>query len=137
MLLNPIYVAGLSQPPAPEKFVAAYIDCALWSSADDEGEPLDSLDLELSPEARAAMDGDCAAFIAYCEETGVDPFPDYGHPEYSNLEMSGHDFWLTRNGHGAGYWDRGLETGEELTRAAKTFGSCGLYVGDDGQIHAS
>ena len=49
---------------------------------------------------------------------------------------AGHDFWLTRNGHGAGYWDRGLgEVGDALTTAAEVYGSCDLYVGDDGKIY--
>lgn len=36
----------------------------------------------------------------------------------------GHDFCLTRNGQGAGFWDRGLgHLGEYLTEAAKSFGT--------------
>jgi hypothetical protein len=31
------------------------------------------------------------------------------------MEQAGIDFWLTRNRHGAGYWDRGLGiTGDKL-----------------------
>lgn len=42
---------------------------------------------------------------------------------------AGHDFALTRNGHGAGYWDRGLGTiGDLLTEAAKTYGESSLNV---------
>jgi hypothetical protein len=34
---------------------------------------------------------------------------------------AGHDFWLTRNGHGAGFWDRGLgEVGENLLLRPKS-----------------
>ena len=44
---------------------------------------------------------------------------------------------LTRNGHGAGFWDRGLGAlGERLTRAAKSHGSVDLYVNDDGKVDA-
>ena len=33
---------------------------------------------------------------------------------------AGHDYWLTRNGHGTGYWDRDLgEIGDQLTRASE------------------
>lgn len=33
-----------------------------------------------------------------------------------SIEQAGSDFWLTRNGHGTGFWDRGLGTvGEALT----------------------
>lgn len=51
----------------------------------------------------------------------------------------GHDFWLTRNGHGAGFWDGDYpeNIGEELTKISKLFGSSDLYIGDDGDIHLS
>lgn len=36
----------------------------------------------------------------------------------------GGDFWLTRNYHGAGFWDRGLgEVGQRLTDSAHVYGS--------------
>lgn len=51
---------------------------------------------------------------------------------------AGHDFWLTRNGHGAGFWDRGLgPVGERLADAAKVYGGTSLYVGDDGKVHGA
>lgn len=40
----------------------------------------------------------------------------------------GHDFNLTRNHHGAGFWDRGYgELGDWLTRVAQSYGSQALY----------
>ena len=122
----------------PDEFYQAYMEAALWSSTYGEnGEfNLDDKKHELSNEAKNKMLIDCANFFHVCEITGIDPMPEYDCAEYSNAEKSGHDFWLTRNGHGAGYWDRGLEdTGRRLTDAAKTFGNCDLYVGDDGEIH--
>jgi hypothetical protein len=51
-------------------------------------------------------------------------------------ERAGHDFWLTRNRHGAGFWDEGLGTvGKVLTDKAHAYGGCDLYIGDDGLIH--
>lgn len=52
--------------------------------------------------------------------------------------QNGHDFWLTRNGHGVGFWDRGYdkEVGDALTKASESFGEVDLYVGDDGRIYA-
>jgi hypothetical protein len=105
-----------------------YIECALWSSTDDDGTPLDRTDYPLADETKLKMWEDCDAFLAYCEEAGIP------HDEWSD-EQLGHDFWLSRNGHGAGFWDRGLAQGAALHAAAKTFGSCDLYVGDDGQIY--
>jgi hypothetical protein len=38
-------------------------------------------------------------------------------------EFFGHDFYLTRESHGAGFWDRGLgELGDYLTGIAKSYG---------------
>lgn len=142
----------------PAAFLDAYIAAALWSSTatisteditlpafagkdleigDDYSLDRYFSDTDLAPETRAAMEADCADFLAYCEVIGIGPFPDYCNPQFSDMELSGHDFWLTRNRHGAGYWDRGLRTGDSLTAAAKTFGGVDLYVGDDGLIYQS
>jgi hypothetical protein len=41
----------------------------------------------------------------------------------SELARAGHDFWLTRNGHGAGFWDGDWPTyGDLLTKVAHGFG---------------
>lgn len=111
---------------------ADYIECALWSSTDDNGNPLDSnyFESDLSDECREQMGADCDNFLAYCAEAGVST-------DGWNSEQLGHDFWLSRNGHGTGFWDRGHENGRALHDAAKTFGSCDLYVGDDGKIYCS
>ncbi len=50
-------------------------------------------------------------------------------------KQAGHDFWLTRNGHGAGFWDGDYEKGDELTSASKPYGEEGLYV-SRGKIHS-
>jgi len=115
-----------------DSFTLAYLECALWSSMDfsDEsgGQPLDqnySFE-DIAPEALQTMANDCKAFQEANAEllTGLES------------GQSGHDFWLTRNGHGAGFWDRGLgEVGDKLTQACKAFGGCDLYVGDDGKIY--
>lgn len=46
-------------------------------------------------------------------------------------EQMGRDLWLTRNGHGAGYWDRGRPYGDELSDIAKGMGESYAIVGDD------
>lgn len=48
---------------------------------------------------------------------------------------AGNDFWLTRNGHGAGFWDGDWEHGEELTKSAHSYGEFELYLGDDNKIY--
>ncbi len=112
-----------------EEFLEAYTECALWSSTDtasDDDENLEGLDV--APETHDAFAEDCEAFIA----------SEWSDLQHLDAGQAGHDFWLTRNGHGAGFWDRGLgELGERLTKASKVYGSVDLYVGDDGEVHAS
>ena len=121
-----------------EKFHRSYMVVALWSSTDEDGEPLDdmySID-DISEECKVEMLESCADFI---EANALD-LAAYGAKmaceQWSEEDRAAHDFWLTRNGHGAGFWDRGLaELGDRLSKAAEVYGSVDLYVGDDGLIY--
>ncbi len=127
-----------------ESFIRAYIECALWSSTDDAdesgGEPLDANydESDIAPEARQAMEDDCASF--YNDPANRDDLDLWQH-EFGSDSQAGHDFWLTRNGHGAGFWDRfygdaeQVKAGDRLTKASKPYGEVHLYVGDDGRIY--
>lgn len=112
-------------------FVDAYIEAALWSSSDpDTGESLDSnFGVEdLDPETRAQMESDCEQF---CLIAGR-------HIAADDATRAGHDFWLTRNGHGSGFWDGdwGEELGDTLTELCKGFSDVTLYVTDSGEVSA-
>lgn len=119
-----------------DAFISAYIEAALWSSMDDDGNPLDTeYDVsDIAQDTLSAMQADCAAFLDKCGHL-IDDSRYIGG--YTESEMSGHDFWLTRNGHGAGFWDGDWPEprATELDNAAKSFGSFELYVGDDGKIY--
>ena len=57
--------------------------------------------------------------------------------QWSGSERAGHDFWLVRNSHGAGFWDRGLgDLGVRLSNAAMSYGEVFLYPGDDGKVYS-
>ena len=114
-----------------ETMLDAYIRAALWSSTDestpDGGEPLDRNygPEDLVESTREGMRRDVAAFAeAYATEIA------------GNWEGAGHDLWLTRNGHGAGFWDGDWPepAATVLTDAAHALGSVYLYVGDNGRI---
>jgi hypothetical protein len=116
-------------------FQRGFLTAALWSSTDESddsgGEPLDknySIE-DIAPETLASLLKDCDDF---CEENAE------LLARAGDDEQNGHDFWLTRNGHGAGFWDRGYgAVGDKLSDACKRYGSVDLYVGDDGMIHGS
>jgi hypothetical protein len=114
-----------------------YIQTALWSSTDDAGMPLDTIAdaSNIAPESLASMREDLEAFVASVDES----FLEFWQAELGAGQV-GHDFWLTRNGHGAGFWDRfsagiGARIGQHLTEASRPFGESSLYVLPDGRIH--
>lgn len=117
-----------------DEFTSSYLECALRSSTDDDGTPLDSnehAERELAPETVERFKADCAKFQADNAELIEQAREFYGQGHIA------HDFWLTRNGHGAGFWDGYYpeELDEALTKASKEFGECDLYIGDDGRIY--
>lgn len=139
-----------------ESFLDAYITAALWSSNDEGdpetgGEPIDAnYDRDdLTPEALARMTADCERFLAEngadllyaiaLESSGAWCLPDGAG--CTVLEYAGHDFWMTRNGHGCGFWDgdwiEAHGIAGRLDAASEGFGECGLYVTDDGRIDAA
>lgn len=124
-----------------DEFTRAYVECALWSTNDEStpqgGEPLDkNYSAEnIDPATLDSMAEDCRKF----QESNAKDLAKYNHPFLSADELGGHDFWLTRNGHGAGFWDRNWlpkDAGERLSEAARKCGEVDLYVGNDGLIHA-
>jgi len=121
----------MEKPSIEDKFSRAYITAALWSTNDEEGEPLDAKYgiSDLAPATLVGMLGDCADFQAKHHEL-LD--------QAGDEEQNGHDYWLSRNGHGAGFFDRGYpdEVGEVLQDLARKEGEVNLYVGDDGKIYS-
>lgn len=116
-----------------QNFIQGYIACALWSSTDSKDVPLDAnytKDDFASGEAIERIVKDCSEFYyankalleRYCLEVNEGD----GDP----WATAGHDFWLTRNGHGCGYFDRGGvsdEVGDALTEQCKKAGECHIY----------
>ncbi|MDE2103053.1 MAG: hypothetical protein KGL39_37760 [Patescibacteria group bacterium] len=134
-----------------KSFTDAYIDCALWSSVDDDGDPLDNNFScnDLDADALSEMERDCANFErdnrdllqeAYATVLHIPGQPHYSPAnepgDFYTPDMAGHDFWLTRNHHGAGFWDRGLSEylGNLLTEAAKEEHEAYLFVNDDNTL---
>ena len=51
--------------------------------------------------------------------------------------LAPHDFYLTRNRHGAGFWDGDWEDniGQKLTEICHEMKECQLYLGDDNKAY--
>lgn len=142
-----------------DEFVRGYVEAALWTTSieadfanahnertgEDWAEDTGMLDFgltvdDIDPESLASMRADCAAFCeanaadldAYCEQRS------YDSSQGSVSSYAGHDFLLTRNRHGTGFWDRGLGAlGDRLTEASKPYGETYLYVGSGDLIYVN
>ena len=112
-----------------DAFLHAYLECAIWSSTAEDGRPLEwhNYDIsDLSPEDLEQAREDCEAFQADNAEDLA---------QAGDNTQNGHDFWLTRNRHGAGFWDRGYgPAGDRLTAAAHAYGSCDVLETPDGLL---
>ncbi len=93
-----------------DRVLAQYFDTACWSSPDDDKELFAH---RLTKAARKTMEADLRDFLeANAEDIG------------DRQEEAAHDFWLTRNGHGAGFWDGDWPepAASRLTTNSKAYG---------------
>ena len=111
------------------KMYDAFIESLLWSEYDLTGEPMDTnyTMADIDQATREEIMSDCEGLFDSCWQV------------LYNLDPSqvGHDFEMTRNGHGCGFWDGDYSdlADSVLTAEAKVYGTLGLYVGDDGELY--
>lgn len=141
------------QRPTLDEFETAYVEAALWASTCDQmvkttAHPNGELHRDAPMDHRygiehverdtlIAMKTECHIFRhmagALLEKAAT--LGDYAKRDEWTPEMRcGHDFWLSRNGHGAGFFDRELVTadgenvGDQLQKLAESFGEAHLWV---------
>jgi hypothetical protein len=151
-IVNDATVAAIAATPYHAHHIHSwirdgYIECLFWTEQDE----LRGCD-ELSDEAEAKVSAHISNFmeqLAAQTWTGVtaDKGVTYVFEDEtlimclcrmlgSSWERVGHDLWLTRNGHGAGFWDRGWrEFGNVLSEIARGMGSVDAYRGDDHLVY--
>lgn len=109
-------------------FLDAYLDAMLWTEEErlekELGSPAGLVDLSFETITRVRKE--CKRFLTKEVKILIN-----GHEE-----QAGHDFWLTRNGHGAGYWDHHQHCSNDhilcrrycLPRVAASFSGKGDYT---------
>jgi len=102
-----------------------YLEAALWTEEDEIGNDT-NIEADVSNDSKIDAYTDVKKFMSQAGDLIDDLDP----------EQVGHDLWLTRNGHGTGFWDRDLgEVGEKLSNIASNMGEKHLFWGEDGKIH--
>jgi len=137
-----------------EAMVEGYLECQLWAGLDyradgedpvtyDENYSAEDISLEYVQAVRDELTEVVAqhplAVRMYLKAIANHAAKWGGLDNAARGAQFGHDFYLTREGHGAGFWDRGLgELGEYLTDIAKSYGSAEtLWDNGNGKLVAA
>lgn len=117
--------------------VNSYLETAAWVAEDQEH--------DFSTDAKNKA-------IEHCKEFANKVMAEFSLTEAENIltlqgddlgSLAGHDLWLTRNHHGAGFWDKDQydelaeNGGERLTKIAHEMGEIGIYVNDENEFELS
>ena len=109
-----------------------YIAALYFTDTGDSDQP--PADTPLSAVARRSCEAACKTALAAVP-------PDLLPLVVANAEQFGQDLWLTRNGHGVGFWDRpeiwGDEAGQVFTAIADALGTSDAYMSDAGQLEVT
>lgn len=116
--------------------LADYLETALWASTDNSneqgGDPLDDNYCinDFSAEALEQADQELDAFY----EAADSLLSQLTEDEMARVPFL---FWLSRNGHGSGFFDEGYpgDLGDALQDVAGEFGERYVEVGDDGELY--
>jgi hypothetical protein len=116
----------------------------LWSETADDGTPLDSGNFQCGAELKARVAADWQRFQDAAVDLRFDPEEHRAcalHPDNDGdaWNAAAHDFILTRNGHGTGFWDSGRWAppwDQRLTALATSFGELHCWVDEEGVIDA-
>lgn len=113
---------AFKRQPGLKRFFSAYVECLLWSGSDRyTGENFQDQDHDVEDITRDGIKeilSDCESFM----HDACDMIED-------DLSRAGQDFCLTRNDHGAGFWDGDWpENGDTLTKMCRPYGTQGLQL---------
>lgn len=107
------------------RIVDSYLETALWSEEDKEELQGKSI-YDFSDKAREQAEEEIEWFISNADDALND----------IDNESIGHDLWLSRNGHGAGFFDRGYDDDVEeiLEHLSDVLGTIYIEVNESDKI---
>lgn len=124
-------IISVKDNPPESKAFNQYLYTILWSSTREDGQALDSY-YDIDDFAEEALEKASKDWEKFQEKAGF-------LLDGLDLEQVAHDFWLTRNRHGAGFWDGDYEevVADKLTELSHSFKEQDAYIGDDDFIYLS
>jgi len=137
-----------------QEIINSYLNCAIWTDEENLKEDDDNMNRETykmdkeywdESEIKELISNPNLNIHNFDEDSVIKTYLDI--KKFLNLVGSavndidesdiGYDLWLTRNHHGAGFWDRGYDVkiSDILTKTAESLGTAHLYIGDNGILY--
>jgi hypothetical protein len=107
-----------------EQFTTACIAALYFTDTGEISEGQPPADAPLDADTKLNLEADCRSFWHRMSFAVV--------ASKKTAAEAGHDFWLTRNGHGAGFWDGDWPEpfAAKLDEAAQNYGEFDTYLCD-------
>lgn len=109
-----------------DEILKHYLICAMWANGEDQIGDLDEFTpQDVDPTSKEDSENVIKEFLRQASPLLTEDWSD---------EQIGHDLWLTRAGHGTGFWDRALPNGDELADICKTIEFNGEVYEEEGVV---
>lgn len=109
-----------------DEVLNSYLETALWAESDENNELYSKTVYQFDKASIQEAKNDIIQFLQIAKQQAPDELNTY------DATGIGHNFWLSRNGHGAGFFD---DNNDQLQEIAKKFNQADIYVGDDGRVY--
>ena len=120
-----VYIQSEDDKRQEKAFIQGFINCGLWVDIAPESDKDITVE-SIAPETTQQINKLCRDFISDNKNL-LDGL---------SFSQSGHDLYLTLNGHGTGFWDRGYKNrGDLLTYKCEKIGNKNFYLGDDTKVY--
>ena len=126
-------VAGFNEL---DSFIQGYIEAMFFTECNSDNPELDHATFDdLAGQALHEIICACQCYQSVNAKLLTQAY-EQDSVEYDET-MAGRDYWFTRNGHGVGFWDRGLgDVGQALSDETE-MPEMYIYRGDDNLLYVS
>jgi hypothetical protein len=103
-----------------------YLEAAFWTEEEQNPELQSKTINDVDQASLQKTKNDIMQFLRMALQQAREELKTY------DSKSVGHNLWLSRNGHGAGFFD---DNNDKLQNIARNMKSSDLYVGDDGKVY--
>jgi hypothetical protein len=103
-----------------------YLEAAFWTEEQQNPELQNKMVSDIDSASLQKTKNDIMQFLRTALQQAGEELKTY------DSKSIGHNLWLSRNGHGAGFFD---DNNDKLQDIARNMKSSDLYIGDDGKVY--